>query len=135
MAVIALLFLVLGLAGCGAATHGSGSPESPGSENLRQVPRWVEEEGLPQRAVPGAQLFAQSGCLLCHTYLGSGERNLGAPDLTVKGVKHKGIRFQIAHLKCPSCVSPGSPMPRFQDLGRANLRRLAIFLEASTGRK
>src|SRR5207248_1321905 len=50
-------------------------------------------------------------------------------------LKHKGIAFQIRHLKCPSCVNPGSPMPSFQDLGESNLRKLATFLEASKGGK
>ena len=46
-----------------------------------------------------------------------------------------GIRFQIAHLKCPSCANPGSPMPPFGSLGMKRLRELAIFLEASKGRR
>ena len=86
-----------------------------------------------QQAVAGATIFAKAGCLNCHTYLGAGSSNLGAPDLSAEGSKNKGIRFQIAHLKCPSCVNPGSPMPSFKDLGQANLHRLAVFLESSKG--
>ena len=41
--------------------------------------------------------------------------NLGAPDLSAEGAKNKGVFFQIAHLKCPSCVNKGSPMPRVRD--------------------
>ena len=33
--------------------------------------------------------------------------------------------FQVAHLKCPSCVNPGSPMPPFAALGDENLAKLA----------
>ena len=66
-----------------------------------------------KQAIAGAKLFAVSGCLNCHTYLSDGGHNLGAPDLTAEGAKNKGIAFQIAHLKCPSCVNPGSPMPSF----------------------
>ena len=40
---------------------------------------------------------------------------------------------QIAHLKCPSCVNPGSPMPSFAAFSEKQLRDLAIFLEASKG--
>jgi cytochrome c oxidase subunit 2 len=99
------------------------------------VPSWIKSEKLPPAAVPGAKLFAASGCTSCHTYLGTGSSNLGAPDLTDIGTKHLGIDFQIRHLKCPSCVNPGSPMPKFASLGEANLRKLAIFLEASKGKK
>jgi hypothetical protein len=60
-------------------------------------------------------------------------RRLGAPPLTAIGRRHLGIRFQIAHLKCPACVNLGSPMPSFASLGRARLHQLAIFLEASKG--
>jgi hypothetical protein len=48
-------------------------------------------------------------------------------------LKHRGVAFQIAHLKCPSCVQPGSPMPSFAQLGRRNLRDIALFLKASKG--
>ena len=82
---------------------------------------------------PGAKLFAVSGCTACHTYAGSGSSNLGAPDLTAIGSRNLGIQFQIDHLKCPSCVNPGSPMPKFASLGEKRLRQLAIFLEASKG--
>ena len=82
----------------------------------------------------GAKLFAVSGCLNCHTYLGDGSSNLGAPDLSAEGAKNKGIAFQIAHLKCPSCVNAGSPMPSFAGHGDENLATRE-FLEASKGPK
>jgi cbb3-type cytochrome oxidase cytochrome c subunit len=78
-------------------------------------------------------LFESVGCTACHTYAGAGSRNLDAPDLTAIGRRQLGIRFQVAHLKCPSCVTPGSPMPPFTSLGQKRLRQLAIFLEASKG--
>ena len=99
----------------------------------QEVPRWVNVERLPKKAVRGAALFETAGCTVCHTYAGSGHRNLNAPDLTAIGRRHLGIRFQIAHLRCPACVNPGSPMPPFAQLGRKRLRELAIFLEASRG--
>src|SRR5437763_1354694 len=46
-----------------------------------------------------------------------------------------GGAVQIAHLKCPSCVKPGSPMPPFANQGPANLQALATFLESSKGGK
>ena len=71
----------------------------------------------------GAKLFAVVGCANCHTYLGDGGSNLGAPDLSAEGAKNKGIDFQIAHLKCPSCVNSGSPMPSFASPGRNESRQ------------
>ena len=45
-------------------------------------------------AVAGATLFAESGCLNCHTYLGAGSSNLGAPDLS-RG-RRQGARNRVA---------------------------------------
>jgi hypothetical protein len=41
--------------------------------------------------------------------------------------------LEIDHLKCPSCVNRGSPMPKFASLGKRWLHQLAVFLEASKG--
>jgi cbb3-type cytochrome oxidase cytochrome c subunit len=101
------------------------------------VRKWAKDEGFGQnpQAVRGATLFGSvAGCLNCHTYLGSGTSNLGGPDLSTEGRKHRGLGWQIAHLKCPACVVPGSPMPSFAGLGESDLRALATFLEASKGR-
>jgi mono/diheme cytochrome c family protein len=111
---------------------GATAPEA-GAGSLAEVPKWMQEYNLPANAQPGAEIFAVSGCLNCHTYGGSGSPNLGAPDLTQEGTRNRGIQWQIDHLKCPSCVNPGSPMPPFEKLGEDNLRKIAIFLEASKG--
>ena len=92
-----------------------------------------KQNNLPDAALPGAELFASSGCLNCHTYLSYGSSNLGAPDLTAEGTRNRGIQWQIDHLTNPTSKSPGSQMPSFADLGDANLKSLAIFLEASKG--
>jgi mono/diheme cytochrome c family protein len=116
----------------GATAH-----EALASEVLASVPSWAKKEGFTgnKTAVAGARLFAESGCTACHTYLGVGGAQLGAPNLSAEGSKHKGVAFQIAHLKCPSCVNKGSPMPSFAPLGTASLQKLATFLEASKGPK
>jgi hypothetical protein len=98
-----------------------------------QVRRWIAVEHLPKQAVPGARVFQSAGCTVCHIYAGSGRTRLGAPELTAGGRRRLGIRVQIAHLKCPACVNPGSPMPPYRSLGPKRLRELAIFLEASKG--
>ena len=114
---------------------GATAKEAIASEVKAAVPSWAQKQGFASNpeAIAGAKLFAQSGCTNCHTYLGTGSSNLGAPDLSAEGAKNKGIQFQISHLKCPSCVNSGSPMPSFEELGEDNLHRLAVFLEASKG--
>jgi menaquinol-cytochrome c reductase cytochrome b/c subunit len=112
---------------------GATANEALASEVILDVPRWIQQENLPPAAVPGAKLFATSGCTACHTYAGSGGSNLGAPDLTDIANRHLGIATQIKHLQNPSSVTPGSPMPSFASLGNTRLHQLAVFLEASKG--
>src|SRR5581483_9918704 len=127
----ALLFLLTHVAvGCDWGPFSGTGPEALSSSAQHDVPNWISSERLPARAVPGAHLFAVAGCTACHTYAGAGGRNLGAPDLTAIGTRHLGIAIEIKHLKCPSCVIPGSPMPTFASLGKKRLKELAIFLEA-----
>ena len=132
-----VLLVALFMSGC--KSHPTASPQTTSTlaplaeEFVRAVPLWVKKEELPQKAVPGAKLFATAGCLNCHRYLSAGSSELSAPNLTAEGLKGRGIKFQIAHLKCPSCVVKGSVMPQFLAFGKANLGKVAIFLEASQG--
>jgi menaquinol-cytochrome c reductase cytochrome b/c subunit len=131
---VAMVAAVLTIISMGALTwKGATAKEALASEVIRDVPKWIKSENLPANAVPGAKLFATSGCTACHTYAGSGGSNLGAPDLTSIASRHLGIATQIKHLQNPSSVTPGSPMPSFASLGPKRLRQLAIFLEASKG--
>jgi menaquinol-cytochrome c reductase cytochrome b/c subunit len=133
VAVVAAILVVLSM---GVLTYkGATAHEALASEVKAAVPSWTKRENLPQNAIAGATLFAGSGCTACHTYLGTGSSALGAPDLTDIGSRNLGIDFQIRHLKCPSCVNPGSPMPKFDSFADADLRKLAVFLEASKGEK
>jgi mono/diheme cytochrome c family protein len=133
---VAMVAAVLTVVSMGVLTwKGATAKEALASEIIRDVPNWVKAEHLPQSAVPGAKLFATAGCTACHTYNGAGGSNLGAPDLTDIGSRNLTIQFQIAHLKCPSCVNKGSPMPSFASLGDARLHQLAVFLNASKGGK
>jgi hypothetical protein len=96
-----------------------------------RVDGWMEANNLPEEARPGATLFASAGCLNCHTYLGDGSPNLGAPDLTEEGLRNRGIEWQIEHLKNPASLVPGSPMPPFPNFTDQEYQDLAVFLEAS----
>ena len=135
VAIVASILVVLSM---GVLTYkGATAKESLGTELLAKVPSWAKKQGFTNnpKAIAGAKLFAVSGCLNCHTYLGTGGGFAGAPNLTAEGAKNKGIDFQIRHLKCPACVNPGSPMPSFAGLGDARLKQIATFLEASKGKK
>jgi menaquinol-cytochrome c reductase cytochrome b/c subunit len=135
---VAVVSAVLVVISMGVLTYkGAVAKEAIASEVEAAIPSWAQKQGFAgnKEALAGAKLFAQSACTNCHTYLGTGSSNLGAPDLSSEGAKGKGIQFQIDHLKCPSCVNSGSPMPSFADLGEDNLRKLATFLEASKGGK
>ena len=133
---VAMAGAILAILSMGVLTYkGAIAKESLGTENILQVPKWAKIEGFAgnKQAVRGAQLFSVAGCLNCHTYNGTGGRNLGAPDLSAEGAKGRGLKFQVDHLNCPSCVKAGSPMPSFKSLGESNLTALATFLEASKG--
>jgi mono/diheme cytochrome c family protein len=135
---VAIVAAVLVVVSMGVLTYkGATAKEALGSELLSHVPKWAAQEGFTgnQQAIAGAKLFAVSGCLNCHTYLGDGGHNLGAPVLTAEGAKNKGIDFQVRHLMNPAAVNPGSPMPSFAGLGTQRLTQLAHFLEASKGPK
>ena len=149
---VAMVAGILTIISMGVLTYkGATAREAIASELAVKVPEWIEEgnliqnaaqlEGLPpgadseQLVTDGARLFSESGCLNCHLYMGSGSSNLGAPDLTEEGLKERGIAYQVDHLECPQCVTPGSQMPAFAQLGEENLLALAVFLEASQGKQ
>ena len=83
VAVVAAVLTILSMAVL--TWKGATAKEALASEVILDVPAWVKAESLPPAAVPGAKLFAVSGCTACHTYNGSGSSNLGAPDLTSIG--------------------------------------------------
>ncbi len=135
VAIVAAILVVLSM---GVLTYkGAVAKEALASEVKGAVPSWEKKQGFTgnAQAIQGANLFAESGCTACHTYLGTGSSNLGAPDLTNIGSKNLGVDFQVRHLECPSCVNAGSAMPSFKSLGPDALHQLAVFLEASKGPK
>src|SRR5205809_7386915 len=122
VAVVAAVLTVLSM---GVLTYkGATAQEAIASEVKAAIPGWAKKEGFAgnKEALAGANLFAESGCTNCHTYLGTGSSNLGAPDLSAEGTKQQSLEFHIEQLKCPSCVKSGSSMPPFAALGAENLR-------------
>jgi menaquinol-cytochrome c reductase cytochrome b/c subunit len=128
VAIVAAVVVVIAM---GTLTYkGATARESLGSETIEAVPEWAEQQGFADDpvAIEGAELFAVSGCLQCHTYLGAGSTNLGAPDLTEVGTSERGVQGFLTFLQ-----NPPEPMAQFVGLGEENLTKIATFLDASRG--
>jgi cytochrome c553 len=133
VAVVGAILVVLSM---GVLTYkGAVAKEALASEVVNAVPSWAKKEGFSGNptAVAGAKLFASSGCTACHTYLGTGSSNLGAPDLSAIGKGQNAAFFQ-QYVADPSKFG-NKVMPKFASLGQDNLHKLATFLAASKGPK
>ena len=135
VAVIAAVLVVLSM---GVLTYkGATARESLASEVVQAVPTWAKREGFSNnpQAVAGAKLFAQSGCTNCHTYLGAGTSNQGAPDLSAIGKTNPNAKFFSDYVADPRKFG-NKVMPVFGNLGSPqNIRNIGIFLAASKGPK
>ena len=133
VAVIAAVLVVLSM---GVLTYkGAIAKEALASEVAAAVPGWAQREGFANNptAVAGAKAFAVSGCTACHTYLGTGGGNLGAPDLSAEGTKKNAQTLQT-YIADPSKFG-NTVMPKFASLGQSTLHQLAVFLASSKGAK
>jgi quinol---cytochrome c reductase cytochrome c subunit, bacillus type len=133
VALVAAILVVLSM---GVLTwKGATAEEALGSELIDQrLPeRWAEEQGFTgsQAAEAGATLFAQTGCLQCHTYGDVGAGNLGAPDLYDIG-KDRDRRYFVDYVSNPAQFG-NEVMGSYAYLGQENLQKLGAFLEASKG--
>jgi menaquinol-cytochrome c reductase cytochrome b/c subunit len=134
---VAMISAVLVIISMGVLTYkGATAKEALASEVKALVPTWADRQGFAdnQQAVAGATIFAEAGCTSCHTYLGAGSSNLGAPDLTSEGTKGKSVQFYHDYIKDPSQFG-NSVMPKFGALGDEKLNQLGAFLVASKGPK
>src|ERR687883_783918 len=135
VAIVAAILTVLSM---GVLTYkGATARESLASEVVQAVPTWAKRQGFSgnANAVAGAKLFAQSGCTSCHTYLGTGSANLGAPDLTSIGKANQGAKFFSDYVSNPRRFG-NKVMPVFGNLGSAqNIHNIGVFLDASKGPK
>jgi menaquinol-cytochrome c reductase cytochrome b/c subunit len=135
---VAMVAAVLTVISMGVLTYkGATAKESLGAENLALVPTWAKKQGYASnpQAVAGAKIFAQVGCMQCHTYLGAGTSNVGAPDLSSIGkTSNRGVEGFATYVADPSKFG-NNVMPKFADLGQDNLRKLGAFLQASQGPK
>jgi menaquinol-cytochrome c reductase cytochrome b/c subunit len=134
VAVVAAVLVVLSM---GVLTYkGATAKEALASEVKAAVPSWAKREGFAgnKDAVAGANAFATSGCTACHTYLGTGGGNLGAPPLDAEGTKGKGVQGLEAYVSDPSKFG-NTVMPKFASLGKPTIHQIAVFLDASKGPK
>src|SRR5438067_10270562 len=134
VAIVAAILVVLSMA---VLTYkGATAKEALASEVKAAVPTWAKREGFANnpQAVKGANFFATSGCTACHTYLGTGGGNLGAPDLSAEGTKGKGVQGLQTYISDPSKFG-NNVMPKFASLGHTTLHEIATFLDASKGPK
>jgi hypothetical protein len=130
---VAVVGALLVIASMGILTYkGATAEESLASENVELVGEWVEVQGLSEEGAEGATLFAESGCMNCHTYLGAGSSNLGAPDLSEIGASGQSAEEFSAYVANPAEFG-NTVMPPYANLGEENLRLLGIFLEESKG--
>ncbi|MFN0154543.1 MAG: hypothetical protein ACKVUT_09200 [Gaiella sp.] len=133
VAVVAAILTVISM---GVLTwKGATAEEALGSEIIAAgtVDEWAEKQGFTgnDEAIAGGELFAQSGCLNCHVYLGEGAANLGAPDLTdVGGRTNRGVDGFKDYLANPAAFG-NNVMISYSYLGDENLTNLAAFLDVS----
>jgi len=131
---VAMVAAILTIVSMGVLTwKGATAREALGSELVLLVPSWAQQQGFQddKEAVKGATLFAQSGCLNCHTYLGQGAGNLGAPNLSAIGSTNDA-KFFVQYLTNPAAFG-NNVMGSYAYLGADNLAALGAFLAASKG--
>jgi len=133
---VAMVAAVLTVLSMGVLTYkGATAEESLGSQLIAdRVPNeWAEKQGFVgnRRAEAGAELFAETGCLQCHTYMGFGAGNLGAPELSEIGQTNDAAYF-VQYLTNPAAFG-NTVMGSYAYLGQENLAALGAFLEASKG--
>jgi mono/diheme cytochrome c family protein len=132
---VAIVTAIITVLAMGTLTYkGATAREALGSELQGSVPEWAAEQGFEdnQEAVQGANLFAVVGCAQCHTYLGAGSTNLGAPDLSEIGATNRGVEYFDRYVSNPSEFG-NTVMPPFIGLGEENVHAIATFLDASKG--
>jgi mono/diheme cytochrome c family protein len=135
---VAVVITILTVISMGVLTYkGATAREALASEIESAVPSWAKKQGFEQNteAIAGAKLFASAGCLNCHTYLGTGSSNLGAPDLSNEGTRGRGVAGLAAYVSDPSKFG-NTVMPRFGlQFSAAQIHSIAVFLDASRGGK
>ncbi|MDH5332755.1 MAG: hypothetical protein OEW65_02635 [Thermoleophilia bacterium] len=134
---VAMVAAILTVISMGVLTwKGATAQEALGSEIIAsgEIEQWAAEQGFSdsREAIDGASLFAQTGCLNCHVYLGIGNANLGAPELSEVGATGRGADYFKSYVANPAQFG-NNVMISYSYLGDENLGKLAAFLDASKG--
>ena len=124
---VAVVASLLVIASMGILTYKGATAEEPsatGPEALLEANNLpADDEGLRT----GAQIFAEAGCLNCHTYAGQGAAGPG-PELT-----DAGTRLDPETI-AETITNGRGGMPAFGDaLTDEQIQNIATFLEASKG--
>ena len=137
---VALVAMLLTIVAMGVLTYKGATAEEPsGSEAGSLAPEWAEQQGFAddEEALAGATLFAESGCLNCHVYLGSGAANLGAPELSDVGAGDRDADYFANYVANPrdfgNNVMPIYGLEDGGSLTDEQLAQIGAFLAASKG--
>jgi cytochrome c2 len=132
VAVVASVLVVISM---GALTwKGAVARESVPAENVAKVPDWAAKQGFGgnQKALDGAKVFASLTCMTCHTYLGAGSSNVGAPDLSNIG-RTRDAAFFEDYIPNAATKYGNTYMAQFATLPKDQVTLIAAFLAASKG--
>jgi menaquinol-cytochrome c reductase cytochrome b/c subunit len=134
VALVASVLVIISMATL--TWKGALAKESVAAENKAKVPSWAAKQGFQnnQQALAGARIFASQTCLNCHTYLGAGSSNLGAPDLSSIG-KGQNAAFFADYIPNAATKYGNKAMAVFAGLPKDQVDSLAQFLAASKGGK
>jgi len=134
VAMVAAVLVIISMATL--TWKGATAKESIASENVAKVPDWAEKQGfsLSSKAGQGAKVFASLTCMTCHTYLGAGSSNYGAPDLSSIG-KGQNAAFFADYIPNAATKYGNQAMAQFAALPKDEIDLIAAFLAASKGPK
>jgi menaquinol-cytochrome c reductase cytochrome b/c subunit len=134
VAMVAAVLVIISMATL--TWKGAVAKESVAAENIAKVPSWAKKQGfdVDTDAGKGAKVFAAQTCMTCHTYLGSGATNLGAPDLSAIGKGQNKAFFQD-YIPNAATKYGNQAMAVFAGLPKDQVDLIASFLAASKGPK
>jgi menaquinol-cytochrome c reductase cytochrome b/c subunit len=134
VAMVAAVLVILSMATL--TWKGAIAKESIAVENQAKVPSWAAKQGFQNNAgaLAGARVFASQTCLTCHTYLGAGSSNYGAPDLSRIG-KGQNAAFFADYIPNAATKYGNKAMAQFAGLPQDQIDKIAAFLAVSKGSK
>jgi menaquinol-cytochrome c reductase cytochrome b/c subunit len=129
VAMIAFVLVVLSM---GTLTWKGATAKEGATGN---VPKWQQDVGFSQAAVPGAALVSNAGCLTCHSYDGDGASGPG-PELTnIAKTRPLDAAGYAKYVADPSKFG-NNAMPKFGlSMTQAQLKQIGQFLSESKGPK